>query len=467
METHDRRVRLSGHELILILLVFCICLTGALTLPVDQCPDEVGRRFLSDWIYRTGTLPTGDELATMLMSWEDASAPTLSIIPGDATDGWGFSYALRPYLTSIVAALCMKAAALFTDSSRVLLAASRMCSVLSVTFCCVYSLRLGHRLFNRRSSAILLGSMVCFLPQVMFLGMYQNNDSLSLCTVSMMLYYWVEGYDSRWSSRSCVGLAAAFSLAFLSYYSVYGWIITSALFCVLAVLTEPELSGKGRLILRRGALIAGICLVLAGWFFVRNAILHDGDFLGIASEQVSREKMRALGYKLTEYTRYRDQGLSPVQFLMMHKRWWLIMTAKSFVGCFGYMDIQLPNYQYVIYFAILLAGVVLYAAALVRQRPDRRDALLICMMLLAGGITFLLHFWQSYTRDYQSQGRYIITLALILAYMTAYGFDRMPPLVRKAGRGRAAALPPAYGFMLLWLLMFIWTALKTMTIMLP
>ena len=40
--------------------------------------------------------------------------------------GWGFSYALRPYLASIVGAGFQKLAACFTDSPRILLAASRM-----------------------------------------------------------------------------------------------------------------------------------------------------------------------------------------------------------------------------------------------------------------------------------------------------------------------------------------------------
>ncbi|MCR5577150.1 MAG: hypothetical protein K6F56_09100, partial [Oscillospiraceae bacterium] len=100
---------------------------------MDQCPDEAGRKMLSDWICYKGTLPTGDEPATMLMSWVDWNAPVPTLRTDTEYDGWGFSYALRPYLAAIVGALFMKIAALFTESPRVLLAASRMCSVLSVT----------------------------------------------------------------------------------------------------------------------------------------------------------------------------------------------------------------------------------------------------------------------------------------------------------------------------------------------
>ncbi len=458
--------RFSALEIVLIVLCFCICLTGALLLPVDKCPDEGGRCQISDWIYRTGTLPTGDEWQTILMKWQDTSAPVGTIIPDTPVDGWGFSYALRPYLSSIIAALFMKAASLFTGSPRALFVASRMGSVLSVTLCCFFCLRLGHRLFERRGSALLFATLVCFLPQVMFLGMYQNNDIMALCTVSMMLYFWVEGCKRKWPVQSCVGLAVSFSMGLLSYYSIYGWILMCALFCVPAVLTDPEIPDKGRLILRRAALIAGICLLLAGWFFIRNAILHNGDFLGIASEETSREKMRALGYTLYDYVRYCDLGMDVAAFLQMGDRWWLRMTCWSFVGVFGYMDILLPMPQYNIYYLVFITGAVLYAAVLIRHKPGKRDALLMFMMVSAGVITFFLHFWQSYARDYQPQGRYVITLILPLAYMPSYGSDKTVFAVRDPKTGKAVELNPAVVLSVLWLTLFVWAACGTMTKML-
>ena len=454
-------------EALLVLLVFCLCLTGALLLPLDECPDEAGRHFLSNWIVRTGTLPTGNEPETMLMSWEDVNAPVLSIRAGSEYDGWGFSYALRPYLSSIVGAAFERIASCFTDSPRVLLAASRMCSVLSVTLCCFFCLRLGRRLFARRSTALLFAAIVCFLPQGMFLGMYQNNDSLALCAVSMMLYYLIEGFDRKWPVTSCIGLAAAFSLGLLSYYSVYGWLLSGALFCVAAALTDRDIPDKGRLIYKRTGLILGVCVLLAGWFFIRNAYYHNGDFFGIASEEISRAEMRSRGYRLHEYVNYRNEGMTIPDFLRMGDHWWLRLSAWSFVGVFGYMDILLPRTQYRLYGAVIAGGALLYVASLLRQKPSRRDGLLALMMLLASLLTVLMHFWQSYARDYQPQGRYIITLAIPFAYMLTYGLDGLaagggPP--EKAARSRTV---PAVALTVLWLALFAWAALGTMTKMLP
>ncbi|MCR5576084.1 MAG: DUF2142 domain-containing protein, partial [Oscillospiraceae bacterium] len=380
--------------------------------------------------------------------------------------GWGFSYALRPYLAAIVGALFMKIAALFTESPRVLLAASRMCSVLSVTVCCFFCLRLGHRLFERRSSAVLFAVLVCFLPQVMFLGMYQNNDALSLCAVSIMLYYFAEGCERKWPVKSCVGLAVGFSAGLLSYYSIYGWILMCAIFCVLAVLTDPEIQNRGQLICRRAALIAGICLLLAGWFFIRNALLHDGDYFGIAYERVQRARMEALGYRLHMYRSARAEGLSLAAFFRAGDHWFLRLTGWSFIGVFGYLDILLPMACYRIYYAVFVLGLLLFLLALPSRRLSRCDALL-ALLVSASVITFALHVWQSYSRDYQPQGRYVITLMFLLGYIVAYGLDNIMPSSRKRGAEADAICCPAAALTVLWLLLFAWACFGTMTKMLP
>ncbi len=443
-----------AKEYLLVLLVFCICLTGALHLPVGQCPDEYLRSRLIVWMVEKGTLPTGDELETMALN-----------PPPDVN--YGFSYALRPYLPSMISAVFVKAAMPFFDSDRVLLLAARLGSVLSVTGCCWFCLRLGHRLFDKRSSAILFAVLVCFLPQVQFLGMYHNNDAPSLFAVSMMLFFLVEGYAQQWPVKCCIGLAIAFSVGLLSYYSIYGWILMCAVFCIVSVMTDREIADKGRLILKRAGLIGGICLLLAGWFFIRAAILHNGDFLGIAYEEVSRARVEDLGYKLFQYLCYRRDGLSIPEFIRLGNYGWLRTSAQSFVGTFGNMTLFLPMFLYGIYFTIFAFGLLCFLAVLKHKRMCRRDRLLMLVMLVSGGINFALHFWQSYARDYQAQGRYIITLILPLAFMLAYGLDKTTVAVQNPRPGKAAELNPAAALTVLWLILFVWAAIGTMSKMLP
>lgn len=423
-------------EILLILITFTFGLIGSLLLPMDQCPDEEGRVLLTDWIVNTGTLPTGNEAEVMI-------------------PGWGFSYALRPYLSSMIGAVCVKVASLLTLAPCLLLAASRSCSVLSLTACCYFCLCLGHRLFEKRGSAILLAVFVCYIPQVQFLGMYLNNDILSLAAVSAVLCFLVEGFDDGWSVRSCVKLGMSLSVLLLSYYSAYGWCLAAILFCVLAVRSDPRIPQKGRFFWKRSVLVAGICLLLAGWFFVRNAGLHEGDFLGVRTESVSRALCEAQGYDLYPYNNMRNNGYSIQSFLDYQNGEFLRITARSFFGVFGYMLIYFSSVHYSVYYTVALSGVALYLAVILNRKPDERDALLMLAMLLASAITFALHFWASYARDYQPQGRYIITLALPLGYMLAYGVDHAALSVpgREDGTRRMVSLAPVY--IALWLLLFL------------
>lgn len=444
-------------EKLLVLLVFCICLCGAAVLPVELCPDEGGRRLVSDYIFETGILPTGDEIETTLLN-------------SDGSPCYAFSYALRPYLSGLIATLFMRITALFTTSAAALLVASRMVSVLSITAVCFFCLKLGHHLFSRRSSAILLAAFVCFVPQVAFLGMYQNNDALSLAAVTAMLYYLVRGYDDLWPARSCIGLGVSMSIALLSYYSVYGWILMGILFCLVAIAFDARIPDKRNLLLKRAALVLGICLVLAAWFFIRNALLHDGDFFGLATEEASRERWGAMGYTIHDWDRRCDvPGYTPLLFFLEGNCYWLDLTLKSMVGVFGSMNILMPLERYTLYYAVFLLGALLYLVAIIRRRPCRRDALLVLLMLIATGITFALSFWASYTRDYQPQGRYVITALLFIGYLLAYGMDNMRLGFPAEGNPRnkiLAILNPATAIMAFWVVLFVLTSLDTVSKML-
>ena len=441
--------RLSAIECFLILLTFCICITGALHLPVNQCPDEFVRSRIIVWIVEKGTLPTGDELEIM----------ALNPPPGV---NYGFSFALRPYLSAMIGAVFVKLTMLFSNSDRILLLAARLGSVLSITGCCWFCLRLGHRLFDKRSSSLLFTVLVCFLPQVMFLGMYHNNDALSLFAVCMMLFFLVDGHAQKWPIKSCIGLAVGFSIGLLSYYSIYGWILMSAVFCIISVVTDNEIAEKGCFIFKRAVIIFGICLLLTGWFFIRSAILHNGDFLGIAYEEVSRARVESLGYKLFQYICYRRDGLSISEFLRLRDYEWLRITARSFVGTFGNMNLFLPLFLYGIYFTIIIFGILHFLSVMIHRRLCKRDGLLMLVMLVSCGINFILHFWQSYARDFQAQGRYIITLIILIAYMMAYGLDKTTVAVYNPKIGKPTDLSPAFVLIVLWLLLLAWAVLGTM-----
>ena len=324
-----------SNRYILVFIALLICITGAALVSPDHCPDEGGRMLLSDWIYNTGTLPTGFERETI-------------------NPGWEFSYALRPYLSAIIAAMFMKAASLFSESRDVLILASRLGSCCAIALCCFYALKLGHILFKHHFSVIFFALIVCFQPQVQYLGMYQNNESLALAATAMILFYLAEGYQNDWEIRSCLGLSVAFSIGLLSYYSIYGWILAGFIWFAAAII-RSGIPDKKTFLLKRAALIICICALLAGWFFIRNAILHNGDFFGLKSESVSRALAAEQGYDVRySYNSFHNKGYSVIDFLLYQNFDWLRLTAKSFIGLFDYMTLLLPANYYSFYYCFFI-----------------------------------------------------------------------------------------------------------------
>ena len=111
-----------------------------------------------------------------------------------------------------------------------------------------------------------------------------------------------------------------------------------------------------------------------------------------------------------------------------------------------------------------MLGIVVYFIMLCRCRKTKEERALLGILISLSAITLFLSIYQSYYRDYQPQGRYIITAILPFAYMLAYGVDKMKNLVADEktsgsagliGRKRInATINSAILFSTIWLLLF-------------
>ena len=379
----------------LAVLVFLCCLAGASLLRVEYCPDEWARRLLCDYMVQHGRLPIGEEGELILREY-------------------GFSYAIYPYLAAMINALFMRIAGLFTGSERVLLAASRMCSVLSLSVGCVYLQRIGNALFRRRCVSTLFAALVCFMPQTMFLGMYHNNDSLALCGVIAVLYSVLMGSRNHWRVRDCVHLTVWTSATLLSYYNAYGWLLVCGIVTAVSFLSDKRISGKEKALKMTGIFL-GI-VALAGWWFIRNAYYHNGDFLGMTTEAVDRARLEAEGWVFKNYRRPSEmEGYTLFRMLTEERCAYLVALLKSFIGAFGNMNIFMPGWIYFFYYAVILLGAVCFGVFVFRKKT-REEKWILGIFLAGGIITVGLTLYNSYFTDYQPQGRYIITLLLPLAF---------------------------------------------------
>ncbi|MBR5338208.1 MAG: glycosyltransferase family 39 protein [Lachnospiraceae bacterium] len=378
-----------------------------LVQPYGVAPDETMRYDIPMYIYKFGVLPGGDD-------------PLL------IDNAWGLSYAYFPILSYMISALFMKAVSVFSTEPVVLLMAARSISLLCGVGTAFMSLKIGRKLFGNRMG-LLFAVFVAFLPQNIFISSYVNNDALAIFSTSLIVWFWIRGIETRWDIKACIGLAVSISICALSYYNAYGFILCSIILFFASYKTVDK----------KTALIVGIVFVLAGWWFIRNAVLYEGDFLGMRTCDAVAELHAWPEVRPSALSTPMSQGMSI--FDMLFKTNWIFSVAGSFIGCFGGMDVKLPMWMYIVAGVFFLVGIILLAIkgrdifsskkgntflpGFFGNEGYGTRALFSWIMLLAIIIPNILNMYNSYANDYQPQGRYSLPMIIPLFYFITLGYQ--------------------------------------------
>lgn len=443
--------RIYREDLIFeIFVLFVVALSGfylAANISMDQCPDEYMRYPLAQWIAANHKLPTGFE--------KEIVNPV-----------WGTSYGFAPYFPQIVGAVFMNIMSLFKDSDFALLFACRSVSVLSCTGAVFFCFRASRYVFQSRAARLLFPVIVGFLPQVTFLSCYVNNDAPSLFCSCMILYALLRGRNRHWDIKSCVLLAVGLSLAAITYYFCCGWIVISVIFYFYTVLTDETLNSgkeKWKRLLSHGFLIAGICLVLAGWYYIRNAVIYDGDILGFNQSSICRSiYSQAEGKTFYAGGPWKDTGKGffemvfslrgPAGKAFPEELPFVFSTYCSFIGVFGYFSIWLSTTYYKLYTVLFALGAAAFFFIPKKKNVKSKNTVGFWLCMLAAMvIPVFLSAYNSFNNDYSPQGRYIISLLPALACVLCRGFEKAGDL----NKNKAVRFLPSFAAGEAWILFWL------------
>lgn len=414
--------RRHGRMLLLIVAIYCVALCylsyhRPLSADPDYFPDEKWRIQLPLFVYEHGYLPTGYEEEVRIGLW-------------------GFSYANYPLLlTTVVGGILMKIAGLFTQNPDLLVFAARLVSIGAATVFAWFAMRIGERVFGD-PYGWMFGTFAALLPQVMFCGLYFNNDIVALAGSAMIVYAWVLALERRWDVRNVVLLAFGVVVVSLSYYNAYPWILLSfVVYGSMWFLPDREWKlpqgSELRRCVRLTVLAIILVLVCIGPLFIRCAMLNHGDFLGLRTVEEFGNRYGAEGFSPETRQTPKALGMSLPEMLTTNHYLgqgnnWLEFTFKSFVGVFGPMSVFLPTVVYMVYAAIIGLGLVGFVADVVktvRKREYRfRRGLFDTVLAFTALIVLVLALQYSYATDYQAQGRYVLPLLLALTYYVVGGW---------------------------------------------
>lgn len=387
---------------IFLVCLFCYYFIWTISQPFNSCPDEGMKWDICKYIFENNKLPKGDEQAIR-------------------NPIWGISYAFQPILTYMIGAGFMKVASIFTMDKFSLVVAARLVSTVSMTLSIYFVIKIADKLFkDKEIYKILFVVFIAFQPITAFLASYINNDSTAVLATTMIIYLWILGLESNWKTKHCVLLGLAIGFCALTYYNAYGYILCSIILCLVSV-TSNKMKAKD--VWQKILIVGLIAITFAGWWFVRNAILYNGDFLGINAQNECGDKYALHDYKPSTRLTLQKEGKSLI-YMIVEKEW-LNTTAVSFIGIFGYHTIMMSTKIYYCYLAIWVIGaigcLINFKELFMYKKEEKNKYLLNYIFVASIIIPVLLSMYYSYASDYQPQGRYIMGIIVPFTYFLVKG----------------------------------------------
>lgn len=394
-----------------IIYIYFLCFTWSIQINFDAAPDEKMKYDICRYLYKNNKLPHGGD-----ESIRDSK--------------WGISYAFTPILSYMISAVFMKITSFFTQNFNYIFISARLVSVLCITGYAIITTKIASKLFKGIYKWLYI-IFATLLPQIIFLGSYLNNDALALFSISIIVYSWILGIESNWSWKSCIIMAIGIGICALSYYNAYGYILCSIIIYFASCYIKKI---KVKEFFKKGIVIFLIAFSIAGWWFIRNYIIYDGDFLGLNISNEYAEKYAIKYLKPSNRKTPANKNFSLIYMLFNMN--WIKLTNNSFIGIFGYMNVKMQPILYNCYNIIFLVGIIGIIIANLLKTKNKNDekisqaeknkkhekTLFYIIMVISIIIPIVLSLYYSYYSDFQPQGRYIMGIILPLMYFIVLGF---------------------------------------------
>lgn len=393
--------------------VFFSMAVFALLQPFGVPPDEANRYKVVQYICLHGSLPVG---------WD----------PEVLIGGYGASYAFQPILSYIIMGFAMRPVFLLYQNSFVLLYIARFTNVIIGLVMAVFVRKIAKEVFDTPMLQWLFTVLIVFLPQNLFLHSYVNTDSMAALAGAIIIYACIRGVKTVWNRSSSITLSIGIILCALSYYNAYGIILCSILLFILTFIdiSSGKITLQIKPLLEKGIFISVIVLLGIGWWFIRNVILYDGDFIGMTARmKCAAETCLPQFHPETKET---IQSAGHSLLYLFNETLFMHTLYESFIATFGTMDIFTFPFIYTAYrvvFVFSLCCLLLPAkrgvAFYLKGIQNRTKRFFNLLMILDMIIVACLCVWYSYSWDYQPQGRYVLPLLIPLMYFISLGIAKL------------------------------------------
>ena len=372
----------------------------ALMHPFNGAPDESMRYTICKYVYDYNKLPHGGD-------------------PLIREPNWGVSYAFTPIVSYIISAILMKLFGFMVAAEKLYIIA-RMTSVLFSVGTVIVAGKISKLIFKEPYGKLFTVSVALF-PQFMFISTYVNNDAMGIFSVAMIFYYMLLARKKEWDMPSCIKLGVAIGICLLSYYNCYPMIVIALGYSIYGVLKSKNIENKPKFILIRICWVIIPTFIVAGWWFIRNAIIYDGDILGMRTSRKYSDMYAIEGLKQKNRVTPYNLGESLSYFLF--DRNWLDMCSKSFYAGFGNMNIFLKEHIYRVADIVIAVG---FIGNIIKEKDtDKKQYDIIITAFALFVSAWALNIYYSYFCDYQPQGRYSLPMLVGFGILVINGWKNI------------------------------------------
>jgi 4-amino-4-deoxy-L-arabinose transferase-like glycosyltransferase len=409
-------------EALPVILYFSVFLIIGLSMvlkqPFGNPPDEYNRYRIPLYICSHSDLPNGFD--------EEIRIP-----------GYGFSYAFQPILPYMIQGYVMRIVNLFTASETALLYTARLVNLFFGLITAYIVLLLGRKWFSDRRISWFFSFLVTFLPQSIFVHTYVNTDSCCMLSIALILYGLTLGLQSRFTLKPSLLLALGIIMCALSYYNAYAYILSSIILFLACFFFDY------RNLFKKGLVIAIPVLLGTGWWFIRSAVLYNGDFLGLRTRNECASIYASPELNPSVMSTYLSEGKSI--WYMLTNSDFASLSFLSFIGIFGAMAIistiwLYRFYKFVFWFGIIAEILYFVISKSSLKKNIKKPAgitdtfhipawLWHLNMILCIFTPIFLSIWYSYATDYQPQGRYILPALIPICFYCVSGFKKVTDFI--------------------------------------
>ncbi|MEP7356154.1 MAG: DUF2142 domain-containing protein [Anaerolineales bacterium] len=292
--------------------------------------------------------------------------------------------------------------------------------------------------------AAAIGMALLCLPQVVYLYAYANSDAWALSVAIFLIVFALAEPQPLGSWSKAVLLGALTGTVLVSKSSV--WAALPLAYALIAFRLVQGRRNAGRpspkaLAWHCAAVLATALLFIAPLRIVYP--LSQGGHFQARLAQI-REARADPGFKPSDsyipgrMLRSKGVGLDQIVF-----NWqWLQDSARAFYGNFGYLTYPAPDWAYWIALSLAILNALLTLAVLRRHWAALPATLRLAFAMapLVVALCVAASMFNSWTHDFQPQGRYLFVAAVPIALWMWGSLPWDGPRARAARLGTAAVL---------------------------